>query len=140
MSINDCSGEIICSLITEIENKLYPKIKLGEMYMIKGSIKYYKYYKRKYILFIILFYIKREINISHIELCKDVNIEIQHILEVIKYTKTYYDIPFSINEEHTDTSQNYMKIIEEIKYIIIDYCFVNKTNKITPNNNEILDV
>lgn len=73
-------------------------------------------------------------------MCKDVNIEVQHILEVIKYTKAYYDIPFVINEEYTDTSQNYKKIIEEIKYIIFDYCFLNRTNKITPNNKEILDV
>lgn len=50
MSINDCSGEILCSLITEVEDKskFSPQIELGEIYRIKRSIKYSEYYKRKY--------------------------------------------------------------------------------------------
>lgn len=50
MSINDCSGEILCNLVTEVEDKskIYPQIELGEMYRIKGSIKYSEYCKRKY--------------------------------------------------------------------------------------------
>lgn len=130
ISVNDSSGTVTCNLTRETENELriYPKIEFGEMYRIKGSIKYSEYNR------------KIEINISHIELCKDVNIEIEHILEVIKYTKTCYDIPFVVkNNENTDTSKNYMKIINEIKRIIFNYCYVNKTNIIYQNNSAILE-